>query len=99
MSSIGLNNKYKTKYLFYNDKIIADRYKYPEASQTNKTVYFYIDKEVKVIERSPSSLVDALSRLGGILAIVNFTFLISFINERYFSKEVKSIFDKQFSSN
>lgn len=53
-----------------------------------KDFYIVISEEVKLYSRQPSSIVDAISRLGGILAIVNFTFIISLVNKRQFEKEM-----------
>jgi hypothetical protein len=41
-----------------------------------KKLEFTLSNSLKIINRSPVSLVDALSRLGGILAFVNFRYLI-----------------------
>ncbi|TNV79249.1 hypothetical protein FGO68_gene16335 [Halteria grandinella] len=95
MDCIGLNNKYTQRYLLSGEGWLIKDFFTPYHKAGLKVISFIFQTQVKQYERFPSSLVDALSRLGGILAIVNFSFIISLVNEKLFKQSIKeNLFSK-----
>ncbi|TNV79173.1 hypothetical protein FGO68_gene14470 [Halteria grandinella] len=85
MTEVGLKDHYVTRFLFQNENLELSQYPIPEL-EDNKDIYIFLNQEVLTMKRQPSSLVDAISRLGGILAIVNIGFFISMVNKHFFKK-------------
>ncbi|TNV79075.1 hypothetical protein FGO68_gene6522 [Halteria grandinella] len=91
MNALGLSNQYTTKYLVSQENIQIIKY---EANYNKKDkikdIYFVFNNDIKFLTRSPSSLIDAISRLGGILAIIQFKFIIEWVNKRQLKKQLDS---------
>ena len=45
-------------------------------------------KDIDVYTYYPSGIIDALSKLGGLLAILNVSILIDFLHKRWFDKQM-----------
>lgn len=54
-----------------------------------KEVNFLIADSVRTIMRQPQPIFDALSHIGGLLVVFSLSFLIRYINEYQFNREIK----------
>lgn len=89
MQFLKLTNHYESTYLISSENIAKEAYvQEVNIAAQRKDIYFYMKPLIKKVERAPSSLVDAISRLGGVLAIVNIVFFIGMVNRRVFTKEL-----------
>lgn len=79
MARFGLTDSYDTRFLLSNENPEIIQYPLPDLLD-KKDAYIFLNKEVKIVSRQPSSLVDAISKLGGILAIINIRFIIAYVN-------------------
>ena len=57
-----------------------------------KVITFEVqDKRVLVITREPLPLVSILSFLGGLLSILNLTWLIRWVNTKFFERTLRNV--------
>lgn len=85
LAMFGLQNTYDERLAFDSKDYIKIDHQDEIAYYLNmKILWINYSPAFKVIERQPLTIVDAISRLGGILAIINIGFIIEMINEGIF---------------
>ena len=82
---MGLKNVYRQELIIEREGLkIFPSTREAQAINKKKTVAFVFSQNLREVWRQPSTIVDAIARLGGILVIINIGFLISFLNEQCF---------------
>ena len=55
---------------------------------------FLVQKEKEIFQYYPTGIVQMLTKMGGLLAILNFTIIINYMHKRWFDKKINDLIAK-----
>ena len=88
----GARNTYQTEYLLRDASITMPGIRKDGfVKNRTKVITFEVqDKPVLMVTREPLTLVTTLSFLGGLLSILNLTWLIRWVNTKFFERSLRN---------